>query len=225
MLIGEAFEPSGAGKQVSCTDEADWMGPLANTESSLCHKHQAGPHFHKFINCCLILDGFFFFFFLGPTTPWGQLLTGPCGLGLCLWKTILSVSHLCQGAVKKKENLACYYCASAGHKYMTATVTLCLCCLNTEKQKTGAGKTSRITQPSLLNKQGIKFTSIILGMLAKAPAKKPSGKLLPVGHCTCKNVFSCRAVGRHNEGQLIHICSLGQPPSYCPPDGSLPLLL
>lgn len=65
MLIGEAFEPSGAGKQVSCTDEADWMGPLANTESSLCHKHQAGPHFHKFINCCLILDGFFFFFFFG----------------------------------------------------------------------------------------------------------------------------------------------------------------
>lgn len=219
MLVGEAFEPSGAGKQVSCTDEAGWMGPLANTESSLCHKHQAGPHFHKFINCCLILDGFFFFF------GFHRSLRTAVDRALCLWKTILSVSHLCQGAVKKKENLACYYCASAGHKYMTATVTLCLCCLNTEKLKTGAGKTSRITQPSLLNQQGIKFTSIILGMLAKAPAKKPSGKLLPVGHCTCKNMSSCHAVGCHDEGQLIHICSLGQSPSYCPPDGSLPLLL
>lgn len=122
----------GAGKQVTSTDAASWMGPLGHTESSLCPKDQTRPYFHEFINFHLILDGvllvfcLFFFvcgflllcfgFFFGSHHPMGTAVDRTLQSVVCAYrKESCQVSHLCQGAVKKKENLACYYCAYTGH--------------------------------------------------------------------------------------------------------------
>lgn len=101
------------------------MWPLGHTESSLCQKHQTTPYLYKFINFYLILDGGFGLFWLTP------LYWDSCWQGLVVWGPAYG-----RQAVKGKENLVCYHCASTGHKYMTVTVNLCLCCSsgNAEKQ-------------------------------------------------------------------------------------------
>lgn len=68
---------------------------------------------------------FFFPFWLTP------LHGDSCwqGLVVCAYRRqSCQVSHLCQGAMKRKENLAWYYCATTGHNCTTVTATLCLCC-------------------------------------------------------------------------------------------------
>lgn len=152
-------------------------------ESSLCQKHQTMPYLHKFINFYLILDGRLGVF-LAHTTLWGQLLTGLCGLGPCLWKTNILGESSCKGGGKPHLLLLCQHRSQMHDRNSDPLLVL----LTWKCRKTGAGKTFRITQPSLPSQQGIKFTSITLGTLAKAPAKNPCGKLPPVGHCACKSV-------------------------------------
>jgi len=97
-------------------------------------------------------SSFFFFFCLTP------IHVGSCSQGVVVWgpacrRQSCQVSHLCQGAVKKKENLACYYYARAGHNCMPMTVTLALCWSPGSPENRG-WQTSSITPPSLLSPQG-----------------------------------------------------------------------